>query len=534
MRAWLTAMPGEQLGCVGCHEKGRIAPPTTMGAAFREAPSRIRPWSDELRGFGFRRDVQPILARRCVGCHDGGVQGRPDLRDIPGTSVREKKVEEARKFTQAYLTLQKYVYRPGPESAVGVLVPMEYYPENSELVQMLQKGHHGVQLTQEEWARINLWIDLNIPYLGHWLERRDRSGWNDRVIDPTPNMNRRLEYLRRYANIQEHIDAAQPYLEESSGVAFVAPAPQPAAPPAPASPPGWPMSQAEARKLQSEGRESVRRTIDMGGAPPLELVWVPAGSFIMGSRNETPDEYPQSAVTIEKGFWMSSCEVVNQWYRLYDSRHDSGQFNEMAQGQIHCENLNGNSDPVVRVSWQKAKAFCAWLTEKTGENFDLPTEAQWEWACRAGSDKAFHFGPLGIDPTGFANTADSAFGRYFDKRGLNPRLFSQNHNDRKVGSTYALRGQETAWGLMHMHGNAAEWTRSLYRPYPYKDDDGRNDPQAPGKRVVRGGSFSDRPKRCTSSYRLGYRPWQGVYNVGFRVICYPQDDEDPPRADANR
>ncbi len=90
-------------------------------------------------------------------------------------------------------------------------------------------------------------------------------------------------------------------------------------------------------------------------------------------------------------------------------------------------------------------------------------------------------------------------------------------SDRKVGTAYALRRQPNAWGLMHMHGNAAEWTRSLYRPYPYRADDGRNDPNAEGKRVVRGGSFSDRPKRCTASYRS----WQGVYNVGFRVIIRP-------------
>ena len=73
-----------------------------------------------------------------------------------------------------------------------------------------------------------------------------------------------------------------------------------------------------------------------------------------------------------------------------------------------------------------------------------------------------------------------------------------------------------------MHGNVAEWTRSLYRPYPYDEADGRNAPSAEGLRVVRGGSWRDRPKRCTSSYRLAYRPYQQVFNVGFRTII----DED--------
>ena len=69
-----------------------------------------------------------------------------------------------------------------------------------------------------------------------------------------------------------------------------------------------------------------------------------------------------------------------------------------------------------------------------------------------------------------------------------------------------------------MHGNVAEWTQSAYRPYPYKPGDGRNAPNAKYKRVVRGGSWYDRPKRCTSSYRFGYRDYQKVYNVGFRVV----------------
>ena len=82
--------------------------------------------------------------------------------------------------------------------------------------------------------------------------------------------------------------------------------------------------------------------------------------------------------------------------------------------------------------------------------------------------------------------------------------------------------QPNAWGLCDMHGNAAEWTRTAYRPYPYKPDDGRNDPAADGLKVVRGGSWRDRPKRCRSAFRLAYRPWQRVFNVSFRVVCEPK------------
>ena len=80
--------------------------------------------------------------------------------------------------------------------------------------------------------------------------------------------------------------------------------------------------------------------------------------------------------------------------------------------------------------------------------------------------------------------------------------------------------QPNAWGLHDLHGNVWEWTRSAYRAYPYAEDDGRNDPGGSSeKRVVRGGSWRDRPKRCTSSFRISYPPYQCVYNVGFRVKC---------------
>ena len=79
--------------------------------------------------------------------------------------------------------------------------------------------------------------------------------------------------------------------------------------------------------------------------------------------------------------------------------------------------------------------------------------------------------------------------------------------------------QPNAWGLHDMHGNAAEWTRSMYRAYPYREDDGRNDVAAPGRRVVRGGSFFDPPRRCRRAHRLEYPAWQRVFNVGFRVVA---------------
>ena len=99
-------------------------------------------------------------------------------------------------------------------------------------------------------------------------------------------------------------------------------------------------------------------------------------------------------------------------------------------------------------------------------------------------------------------------------------------------TTNVGRYQPNAWGLYDMIGNAAEWTRTAYRPYPYHADDGRDDPAAAGTKVVRGGSLYDRPYRATASYRMHYQPWQHVFDVGFRIIV--EVDEQDRRVGPDR
>jgi formylglycine-generating enzyme required for sulfatase activity len=94
-------------------------------------------------------------------------------------------------------------------------------------------------------------------------------------------------------------------------------------------------------------------------------------------------------------------------------------------------------------------------------------------------------------------------------------------DDGAAVTTNGGRYAANAWGLLDMHGNVAEWTRTNYRPYPYNANDGREDVNDDGRKVVRGGSFYDRPKAGRSGFRLDYPAWQRVYNVGFRVICEP-------------
>ena len=246
----------------------------------------------------------------------------------------------------------------------------------------------------------------------------------------------------------------------------------------------------------------------------------------MGDPEGEVDERPQTAVAIDADFWISRHEITNRQYAQFDPEHES-RF-EHRTSWIFSEEylgwpLDGPDQPVVRVSWDRAMAFCEWLSEKTGTTFTLPTEAQWEYACRAGSEARLSYGDPDTDFSKFGNLADHTIRElaYQAWRPKPPDLVPRDDrfNDGVLVTAEVGTYLPNAWGLYDMHGNVAEWTRSAYRPYPYLEDDGRNDPSDQGEKVVRGGSWRDRPKRCRSSFRLSYPPYQRVYNVGFRVMC---------------
>jgi len=166
MRSWFTAMPGEFVSCVGCHEQRRDGPPAgpadgAPSLAMQRDASDIRPWLGEARGFSFEREVQPVLDRLCVSCH-----AAPTV-DLRG---RSQPGAQAGAFSAAYQSLHPYVRRPGLESDIHPLPPREFEASTSQLVQMLRKGHAGVTLSEEDWDRLITWIDLNVPYAGGWSE----------------------------------------------------------------------------------------------------------------------------------------------------------------------------------------------------------------------------------------------------------------------------------------------------------------------------------------------------------------------------
>lgn len=508
MRSWFTVMPGESLSCVGCHETPADVTPSELALAMRLEPRDIEPWHGPARGFDFAREVQPVLNKYCADCHDGRA-GRPDLRPLAqvlgykGKRLSRLAIEREppqirntsggmTRFTPAYDALISYVRRVGIEDDVSLLTPGEYHADTSELIQLLRKGHHGVRLDPEAWDRIVTWIDLNAPCHGTWGE-----------VYPIPDEAhaRRMELRNAFGGPADDPEAIpnRPRYDETP----VEPAQQPQ--PEPMKP--WDTPPFERRE----------KTVELAKGVELKLVRIPAGEFLMGD----PNEGSLSKVTIDKPFWMGICEVTNEQFRLFDPTHDSKYYQKRhAHPDDQGLTLNGADQPVVRVSWEQAMAFCRWLSERTGERFTLPTEAQWEYACRAGTATSLSYGDVDTDFSPWANLGDLSFGdpeagRYVTATGglehlvlEGAALSERRFNDGFVVTAPVGRFRPNAWGLCDMHGNAAEWTSS---------DDGIGGMDR--IKVVRGGSFFDRPQRCRSAFRLSYPAWQRVFNVGFRVIC---------------
>ncbi len=532
MRSWLVGMPGETVSCVGCHESHSTTPVNLSSVAARRRPAEIAPWHGPPRNFSFKREVQPVLDRHCVGCHNGesAAEGgaSPDLRGTLLTSNYKSNIAGngngygGRYFSVGYFELSRFVRRPGIESDMHLLKPYEFHADTTELVRVLTKGHYGVRLDAEAWDRLITWIDMNAPYHGTWTE----MGWN---LGRQPQRRRQLRKL--YAGVDE----------DPEGLAAVQPPSVAPAMPGPA-PRGGTVglsnraSQITAGQAGSATRPP-RRTIDLGGGASMDLVLIPPGEFMMGDPQGEADEQPLTRVRIDRPFWMGACEVTNRQYARFDPQHDSRfESKNGYQFGVTGFDLSGPGQPVVRISWQEATAFCAWLSRRTGTRFALPSEAQWEYACRAGSEAAFSFGALESDFSPFANMADvrlqhfatdpytvyeplAEFTKYDD---WIPR--DARYNDQGLVTVEVGRYRPNAWGLYDVHGNVWEWTLSTYRPYPCDPQDGRDDGSPEGLKVVRGGSWRDRPKQCRSAVRWRYPAWQSVYNVGFRVACYFEAD----------
>lgn len=246
----------------------------------------------------------------------------------------------------------------------------------------------------------------------------------------------------------------------------------------------------------------------------VKVCWCPPGRFRMGSPPDEPEHRPDEAqveVTLTRGFWMGKYEVTQgQWKRVV--------------GQLPRERTatagDGDSFAVYWVTFGDAEEFCQKLTElahKSGDlpadwEFRIPTEAQWEYACRAGTTTATSFGDtLNRKQANFAGPPYEVP----DGPDAGPSLKRAT----TVGSYPA-----NAWGLHDMHGNQFEWCRDWYHnklpggvdPDLYSVQDGTY------SRARRGGSWGDDGRFCRSALRLRYEPHRGADHIGFRVVAVRQ------------
>jgi len=354
--------------------------------------------------------------------------------------------------------------------------------------------------------RLYTWIDLNAPYFGSWAPKEFR-GQNQ--------VERRAELAKLYAGVDDNPQAeyelARQQHEKSGKTKTVIPAKY--TPPTDKFP--------EFRCKVSGAYKPENRTLDLGGGQKIKLVKIPAGSCLVGSLEGFPDEAPRRIAKIGKAFWMAETEITNAQYEQFDPRHDTRYIDEHGKDHVTPGFIANHPDqPVARISWQEAVAFCEWLGKKSGLKIALPSEAQWEWAARAGSGDRFFFGGSDADFSQYANLADeslrntgrkwgggSKMNKVFDyKDADNFPLRDNRFNDGHIQPALVGSYQPSPWGLKDIIGNVCEWTSSDYAPYSKE------------KMVARGGSWSDRPMSTGSATRYAYLPWQKVYNVGFRII----------------
>ena len=236
----------------------------------------------------------------------------------------------------------------------------------------------------------------------------------------------------------------------------------------------------------------------------LPMQFIPGGNFTMGSPKfevgHFGDEGPQHQVRVD-GFWMGQFEITWDLYNLFVSREiDSKQVPKTSDSevQIEADAVSGATTPYVEMSFGMgtdnfpaicmtqlaAVKFCEWLSAMTGHFYRLPTEAEWEYACRAGTETAFSFGEDSSQLTDYAWYEENSQDKY-------QKVWTKKPNP---------------WGLYDMHGNVAEWTLDQYVPSVYgKRTAGVTNPLVVGEKVypkaVRGGSWMDAPKRLRSAAR---------------------------------
>jgi formylglycine-generating enzyme required for sulfatase activity len=272
----------------------------------------------------------------------------------------------------------------------------------------------------------------------------------------------------------------------------------------------------------------------------MHLVGIPAGKFEMGSPDDEEGRLSNETlreVQITQAFYMGAHEVTvgqfrqfveatgykstveatglgaNGWNADKKEVEHGTQYNWKNPGFPQTDN-----HPVVLVSWNDAKAFCDWLSQKEGRVYRLPTEAEWEYACRAGTNTRYYSGDEPESLATYGNISDQSALKLF------PWWAALSVSDGNVFPTAVGSYKPNAWGLYDMHGNALEWCADWYWEYSKNDVIDPKGPNISSKKVTRGGSWVDFPMQCRCASRYPFAPNEATFSLGFRVVL-----ENPKR-----
>ncbi|MBY0525919.1 MAG: formylglycine-generating enzyme family protein [Gemmataceae bacterium] len=262
----------------------------------------------------------------------------------------------------------------------------------------------------------------------------------------------------------------------------------------------------------------------------MEFALIPGGKFTMGSpiteRDRNPTEGPEHEVALTQPYFLGVHEVTVAQFRAfiekssYRSEAETGGRGAFAyDGATKTFEMNpartwrspgwaqGDRDPVVCVSWNDARAFCEWLSQQEKRTYRLPTEAEWECACRAGTTTPFSIGP-----------SLSSFQANFNGERPYGDGARSPYRQRPVAiGTFAAN----PYGLHDMHGNVTEWCADWHDIYAAEPQTNPTGPSVGQDRVYRGGSWFDHGNLCRSAIRGKNRPDTALTVVGFRVVCMP-------------
>lgn len=297
------------------------------------------------------------------------------------------------------------------------------------------------------------------------------------------------------------------------------------------------MDSEEARTLSAAANVASQHYVESFNDLSLQMVWIPGGTFQMGSRL-TPEEvsrayggpvkdfareHPVHSVTLD-GFWLGRFEVTNAQFRRFKSDHESGEL----QGHT----LNGDNQPVCEVTWEEAEAFCEWLSQGTGRTYRLPSEAQWEYACRAGTDTVRYWGD-GDDMGAYANvldkSAETVFGPAIRGRNELPPGYDPfiPTTDGFIVAAPVGSLKPNPFGLHDMLGNAIEYCLDWHDPDYYRHSPAENPVNlTPAEhRVTRGGSWLHPSFRIRAALRGSVEMSHRSARVGFRVCRLPSPDD---------